>query len=122
MLQKVILAVALLAPASVFAAGANFYIQHTLVADIAGQADVTDPNLLDPWGVSFSATSPFWVSNKNKGNSTLYNGSGTITPLVVTVPAADSSKQGTPTGQVSNTTTGAFVLANGTRASFIFST
>ena len=122
MLQRAILAVAFFVPASVFAAGANVYIQHNLVSDVAGQADVTDPNLLDPWGVSFSATSPFWVSNKNKGNSTLYNGSGTITPLVVTVPAADPSKQGTPTGQVNCTTTGAFVLANGTRASFIFST
>jgi integrase len=26
-------------------------------------ANTTAPNLKNPWGVSFSATSPFWVSN-----------------------------------------------------------
>ena len=66
---------------------ANVYVQHNLVSDIPGMADVTDPNLVDPWGLSFSATSPFWVSNAGKSNSTLYNGSGTITPVVVAVPA-----------------------------------
>ena len=111
----------LLTPASVFAAGANVYVRHDLVSDQAGLADVTDPNLVNPWGVSFSATGPFWVSNTGKGNSTLYNGSGAITPTVVTVPSAAAGKQGTPTGQVFNAGTG-FVLANGSPARFIFST
>jgi uncharacterized protein (TIGR03118 family) len=111
----------LLTPASIFAAGANIYVRHDLVSDQAGLADVTDPNLVDPWGVSFSATGVFWVSNTGKGNSTLYNGSGAITPTVVTVPAAATGKQGTPTGQVFNGGTG-FVLANGSPARFIFST
>ena len=108
-------------PACVFGAGANAYVRHDLVSDTPGAADVTDPNLVNPWGVSFSAAGPFWISNTGKGNSTVYNGSGTITPLVVTVPAAGSStKLGTPTGQVNNNTT-AFILANGNKASFIFS-
>jgi uncharacterized protein (TIGR03118 family) len=108
-------------PACVFAAGANAYVRHDLVSDIAGAADVTDPNLVNPWGISFSAAGPFWISNTGKGNSTVYNGSGTISPLVVTVPAAaGSTQQGTPTGQVFNGTT-AFLLANGNKASFIFS-
>jgi uncharacterized protein (TIGR03118 family) len=111
----------LLTPASLFAAGANVYVRHDLVSDQPGFADVTDPNLVNPWGVSFSATGPFWVSNTGKGNSTLYNGSGAITPTVVTVPAAAAGKQGTPTGQVFNSGTG-FVLANGNPARFIFST
>ena len=58
----------LLTPASVIAAGANIYVRHDLVADQAGLADVTDPNLVNPWGVSFSAAGPFWVSNTGKGN------------------------------------------------------
>jgi uncharacterized protein (TIGR03118 family) len=111
----------LLTAISVFAAGANVYVRHDLVSDQAGFADVTDPNLVDPWGVSFSATGAFWVSNTGKGNSTLYNGSGAINPLVVTVPAAGTGKQGTPTGQVFNGSTG-FVLPNGSPARFIFST
>ena len=56
------IAAVLLIPATAFAAGANIYIQHNLVSDIAGNADVTDPNLVNPWGVSQSASSPFWIS------------------------------------------------------------
>jgi uncharacterized protein (TIGR03118 family) len=123
MLRKPILWSLLFTPVTIFAAGANVYIQHNLVSDQPGVADVSDPNLVNPWGVSESATSPFWVSNTGKGNSTLYNGSGAITPLVVTIPpgAAATSAQGTPTGQVQNSTA-QFLLPNGNKASFIFST
>lgn len=110
----------LLTPLSILAA-ANAYVRRDLVADQPGVAAVTDPNLINPWGVSFSATSPFWVSDTGSGLSTLYNGSGAITPLVVTIPAASSGTKGTPTGQVQNSTT-AFLLANGNKASFIFAT
>jgi len=58
-----------------------------------GLAAVTDPNLKNPWGVSFAPTSPFWVSNQVTNNSTLYLADGTPAPLVVSVP-------GGPTGQV----------------------
>src|ERR1700679_64064 len=34
--------------------GANVYVQHNLISDIPGMADLTDPNLIDPWGLSFS--------------------------------------------------------------------
>src|SRR5438105_8357503 len=63
----------------------NVYVQHNLVSDVPGLADVTDPNLVDPWGVALSAASPFWVSVN--GKALLYNGAGTITRLVDTVPA-----------------------------------
>jgi uncharacterized protein (TIGR03118 family) len=109
----------LLSLPSVFAAGANVYLQHNLVADTPGVADVTDSHLINPWGISISAGSPFWISDNRTGVSTLYNGSGAITPLVVTVPGASGT--GNPTGQVNNNTTG-FVLANGRPASFIFAT
>ena len=105
------------------AAGANVYLQHNLVSDVPGLADVTDPNLINPWGISVSATSPFWISDRGKGVSTLYNGSGTITPLVAIVPAASGATQGgSPTGQVNNSNTTAFLLPNGRAASFIFCT
>jgi uncharacterized protein (TIGR03118 family) len=100
----------------------NVYVQHNLVSDIPGMADVTDPNLVDPWGVSTSATSPFWVSDAGKSRSTLYNGSGAITAVVVSIPAgAKGTPNSSPSGQVNNNTT-AFLLANGTKASFIFAT
>jgi uncharacterized protein (TIGR03118 family) len=122
-LERMTLMAAMLLPISGFAAGSNAYVQQNLVSDVPGTATVTDPNLVNPWGVAESGSSPFWVSDTGKGVSTLYNGSGTITPLVVTIPAGkgSSSKVGTPTGQVQNSTTG-FLLANGNKASFIFST
>ncbi|HJT87093.1 MAG TPA: TIGR03118 family protein [Bryobacteraceae bacterium] len=121
------LAFALFLPGALFAAGANVYLQHNLVSDVPGTADVTDPNLVNPWGLSFSATGPFWVSNQGKGNATVYNGSGAILPLVVAVPSGAAGGQPSgPTGQVQNSfgtsNPGAFVLANGRPASFIFST
>src|SRR5271163_3478895 len=98
---------------------ANAYVQHNLVSDIPGMADVTDSHLVAPWGISESATSPFWISNDGTGTSTLYNGSGAITALVVTIaPGAKSPTPTQPTGQVNNNTTG-FILANGIKASFI---
>jgi len=107
--------------------GTNAFIQHNLVSDVPGLADVTDPNLVDPWGMSFSTTSPYWVSNHGKGNTTLYTNSNTTTGItisstVVTIPpAAGGTSPSTATGQVQNSTTG-FLLANGTKASFIFCT
>ncbi len=101
---------------------ANAYVQHNLVSDIPGMADATDPNLVDPWGMAFSATSPFWISNAGKSNSTLYNGAGTIVPLVVSIPAgAKGPAKSSPSGQVSNNTT-VFLLPTGTKSSFIFAT
>lgn len=107
--------------------GTNAYIQHNLVSDVPGLADVTDPNLIDPWGMSFSATSPYWVSNHGKGNTTIYSNANTTTGItisstVVTIPPAAGGASPSPaTGQVQNNTTG-FLLANGNKASFIFCT
>jgi uncharacterized protein (TIGR03118 family) len=96
---------------------ADSFTQTNLVSDVPGLAAVTDPNLKNPWGVSFSATSPFWVSNQGSGNSTLYSGTGAITPLVVSIPDAPAG----PTGQVFNNSTG-FAINKGTAATFIFDT
>jgi uncharacterized protein (TIGR03118 family) len=109
----------------------NVYVQTNLVSNVKNGAPVVDPNLVDPWGLSISTGSPFWVSNHLTGTSTLYNGAGTITPLVVKVPAGSASPSGSlgrPTGQVFNSfTTGSpvpFLLPapNGKTASFIFDT
>ena len=95
------------------AAATTIYEQVNLVSDIPGLAAVTDPNLKNPWGVSFTATSPFWVSDAGTNRATLYNGAGAITSLVVSIPGA------VPTGQVANPTTG-FTLTPGNPARFIF--
>lgn len=103
---------------------ADSFTQTNLVSNVPGLAVTTDPNLQNPWGVSFSATSPFWVSNQAAGNSTLYNGAGAITPLVVTIPPSATPPSG-PTGQVFNGTTGFLVSVGGATpapAHFIFDT
>src|SRR6267378_1251306 len=35
-----------------------------------------DPNLLNPWGLTASSTSPFWVSDNGAGVATLYDAAG----------------------------------------------
>lgn len=110
------------------------YLQTNLVSDISGIARVTDPNLVNPWGLAYGPTSPFWVSDNGAGVSTLYNGQGqpqdpfhTGSPLVVTIAPPANSPPGTtatPTGVVFNGTTG-FVVSgpNGSGpARFIFAT
>src|ERR1035441_8145580 len=91
-------------PSLTAAAPPNIYVQQNLVANVAGQAAFTDPNLLDPWGIALSTSSPFWVSNHLSGTSTLYSGNGAITAVVVTIPPSKGSKVsfGRPTGQVQN--------------------
>jgi uncharacterized protein (TIGR03118 family) len=94
------------------------YAQTNLVSDIPGLAQITDPNLKNPWGMSFAPTSPFWTSNQATGTADLFritNGTVAQQALVVTIP----SIAGGPTGQVFNPTT-AFTLNNGSAANFIF--
>jgi uncharacterized protein (TIGR03118 family) len=107
-------------------AHAQHYTQVNLVANTSGVAPVTDPNLVNPWGLSRTSGSPWWVSDNGTGLSTLYNGAGAITPLVVTIPKANPHSTtfptGTPTGTISNSSTTDFLLAPGAPAVFLFST
>src|SRR5713101_804768 len=64
----------------------GFYQQTNLVSDIAGVALFKDPNLVNPWGLSHSPTSPWWISDNGTGVATLYKGNGVAVPLVVTIP------------------------------------
>ena len=105
----------------------GIYQQTNLVSDLPGMAPVTDPNLVNPWGLVASPTSPWWISDNNAGKTTLYNGQGQIIPLVATIPGPTGSPAGTlgtPTGIVFNSTTGFVVSENGVSApaAFIFST
>ena len=101
----------------------TLYQQTNLVSDVPGLAQVTDPNLVNPWGVSFSATSPWWVSDAGTNVSTLYavtSAGVTVNSLVVGIPTTGSGPQG-PTGQVSNSTASDFVIpADNVKANFIF--
>jgi len=103
---------------------ATVYFQTNLTSDIPGLAANLDPNLKNPWGMSFSATSPFWASDQGTGKATLYSASGAPQALVVTIPSGTPPG---PTGQVFANVAGNFLLPIGTGTSpapstFIFDT
>ena len=104
------------------ASGQNAYLQHNLVSDLPGVAAVTDTNLLNPWGIAFSATGPFWISDNHSGLSTLYNTVGTRSALIVNIPPpTGGTPPAAPTGIIFNSTSG-FAVASNTPAHFIFAT
>jgi uncharacterized protein (TIGR03118 family) len=74
------------------------FTQHNLVSDIPGLADNLDPNLVNPWGITSTPASPFWVADNGQNVSTQYNTSGTPQALVVSIPSQ------APTGTVFNST------------------
>lgn len=71
-------------------------------------AKITDPNLVNAWGISFSSTGAFWISDNAKGVSTIYSvnpatNATSKVGLTVTIPGA-----GSVTGQVFNGNSTAF--------------
>jgi uncharacterized protein (TIGR03118 family) len=96
------------------------YLQTNLVSDVPGLAAATDPNLVNAWGLSRSAGSPWWVADNGTGVSTLYTGAGAIIPLVVTIPGV--SGPSAPTGTVFNGVATDFLVAPTLPAHFIFAT
>src|SRR5262249_23205547 len=96
---------ALFLAAFAMSSGAQQYVQTNLVSNMPGVAANTDPNLVNPWGIALSASSPFWISDNGSSKLTLYNGAGTPQALVVGVPGPDgTANMGTPTGQIFNGT------------------
>jgi uncharacterized protein (TIGR03118 family) len=104
------------------------YVQTNIVSDLPGVALNQDTNLVNPWGMSFSSTSPFWVSNQGSGTATLYNplASPVKQGLTVTIPTARIGPPTGPTGQVFNSTTSDFMIPapGGTtvKSTFLFDT
>src|SRR5215831_12187004 len=109
------------------------FTQTNLVSNIDGLATITDPQLVNPWGVSHSDTSPFWVSNQRTSTSTLYavTDKTTVTKVnvnpagFVAIPTTEPPAPQGPTGQVNNTNPDSFPVAHddgtdGTFARFIF--
>ena len=105
-------------------ARAATYLQTDLVSDLSALgAEVTDPNLKNPWGLSFQPGGPLWVSDQGTQNATIYGVTGaTVTKesLTVAVPPFGLGVLG-PTGQVANTNSSAFAVSGtGKSALFIF--
>src|ERR1700745_935296 len=104
---------------------AQAYQQTNLVSDIQGFAQnppngQPDLRLMTPWGLTASATSPWWVSDNNAGVSTLYNGQGLKQGLMVNIPSPVNGVVGTPTGVVFTGAAGFTFQAKGTPAGAAF--
>jgi uncharacterized protein (TIGR03118 family) len=93
------------AGASPAGAGQAGFRQVNLVSDIPGVAPLTDPDLLNAWGLAATPGtdqapgSPLWVSDNGSDKTTLFAGAtptSVVQVLVVNVTA------GAPTGQVFN--------------------
>jgi uncharacterized protein (TIGR03118 family) len=88
------------------------YVQTNLVSDIPGLATITDASLVNPWGVSRTTTSPFWISDQGTNLTNLWSVTGPTTVAKMTavnpptgniaIPTLGTGPAQGPTGQVSN--------------------
>jgi uncharacterized protein (TIGR03118 family) len=89
------------------------YLVTNLISDQAGVAPVTDPTLVNAWGIALNPGGAFWVSANGSDLSQVYTGdvagSPIAQPFKVTIPG------GAPTGQVFNNTGSAtdFMITDG---------
>ena len=112
----------------IIAPGSAYRVTN-LVSDVPGLAPVLDPLLVNPWGISMTSTSPFWVANTGSSTSTLYRGDVGGAPLTrnaglshIFIPPTTPPPGGLPTGTVANTTSD-FVITSGSAsgaARFLF--
>jgi uncharacterized protein (TIGR03118 family) len=122
-------AIAALAAVGVLASGAlagdgahrNVFKRVNLISDIDGVARITDPMLINPWGMAAGRTTPLWINNNGTDVSSLYTGGvhGSIPMIVglnVQIPG------GAPTGIVFNSTPAFKITMGGATgpAAFIF--
>jgi uncharacterized protein (TIGR03118 family) len=88
------------------------FVQTDLVSDLPGLATITDSSLVNPWGVSRTTTSPFWISDQGTNLTNLWSVTGPTTVAKVTavnpptgniaIPTFGGGPAQGPTGQVSN--------------------
>jgi uncharacterized protein (TIGR03118 family) len=99
------------------------YQQSNLVADTAGVATHTDPQLLNPWGIAFQPGQSFWIAANNRGTAKVFDPSGNPdAPAGVRIPPPSGVLlPSTPTGIAFNPVALDFVV-RGTPAQFLFAT
>src|SRR5437016_9782947 len=96
------------------------FTQTNLVSDVPGMAKITDPNLVNPWGMALGINSGIWISDNGSGKATTYDGAGQPipagSPQVVTIPVRGTGGKSTPTGVATNATSGFVISAGGKSA------
>jgi hypothetical protein len=88
---------------------AQHYSHKNLVSDISqptnadGTAVLVDPNLKNPWGLTRSSGSPWWIGNNNSGTSSLFTGAGS--PVNIFTEAGGVAGVGVVKGECALTNT-----------------
>lgn len=103
------------------------YRQTNLVSDVPGFALIQDPLIVNPWGVSMTSSSPFWLANNGTSTSSLYRGDVGSTVFFkqpgmpnITIPETPPSITGTVSNSGGTTD---FVVSSGSasaKANFLF--
>jgi uncharacterized protein (TIGR03118 family) len=87
------------------------YRQTNLVSDLPGFSRVLDPLLVNPWGISMTSSSPFWVANNGTSTTQLIRGDVGGAPVVLNPsPQTVTIPGGLPTGTVASNVATEFVL------------
>lgn len=106
------------------------YLQTNLISDQPGVAAITDPSLVNAWGLAVPPTSGnFWIADNHTNLSSVYGGNVNHSPLTKNLPDVTIPADG-PTGVVFNgnflTNPTEFVISDGSghsgAAAFIFAT
>ena len=59
----------------------NSYLVTPLVSDNPSLAPTTDPNVHNAWGLTRSATSPWWLSDNGTDQTSIYTGAGVLVKI-----------------------------------------
>lgn len=87
------------------------YRQTNFISDWPGLALVQDPLMVNPWGITATASSPFWVANNGTSTTQLIKGDVSGTPVVLNAsPQTVTIPGGLPTGTVASPVSTEFVL------------
>ena len=97
------------------AARQGSYEVTNLVSNVPGLAKVTDPSVVNPWGVAFAPGAPLWVAENGSHALTVYtlnphNDMPEIVNLVVKLGPHDAPDTWAPTGLVWNPSPNQFLV------------
>jgi uncharacterized protein (TIGR03118 family) len=98
------------------------YQVTNLISDGSVPAAFTDPNFINPWGISASGT--WWISAENTGFNYVVGSTAPVGGIKfkVIVPPASGTGAGLPAGSVTTAGTTGLNLPDGSKALFLFST
>lgn len=120
MIRKLVLHAVAVFAAALPVVGQSYTVTN-LLSDGSVTAKNTDPNFKNPWAISASGT--FWISAANTGYNYVVPPAGTVSfKVIVPTAAAPNTAPGLPAGSVTTGGAVGMILANGTKASFLFST